>query len=46
MFGRNNLIGCDRFISSPTRRWGMAELASSKSQLMFVLEVRDATFTA
>ena len=23
-FGRDNLLGCDSFISSPTGRWGMA----------------------
>ena len=46
MFGHNNLFGYDRFISSPTGRWGMAKLVSSRSQLLFVLQRRDATFTA
>ena len=43
MFGRNNLFDCDRFISSPTGRWGTAKLVSSYSPILFVLKLSDAT---
>ena len=37
IFGRNNLFGCDRFITNPTGCWGMAILVSSYSPAQYCL---------